>query len=185
VPVPAVLAPSFFARPAAVVARGLLGKRLVCRVGGSITASVINETEAYEGPHDLACHAARGRTRRTEVMFGPPGTLYVYLVYGLHWMLNVVTCETGYPAAVLIRGVDGISGPGRLCSALKIDQRLNGRPASAPSGLWFEDAPPLRQQKVVRTPRIGVGYAGPKWSARKLRFVLSQALEPGQRPKNV
>jgi DNA-3-methyladenine glycosylase len=106
-------------------------------------------------------------------MFGPPGTLYVYLVYGLHWMLNVVTCETGYPAAVLIRGVDGISGPGRVCSALKIDQELNERPASAQSGLWFEEAPPLRKRKVVGTPRIGVAYAGPAWSARKLRFVLS------------
>jgi DNA-3-methyladenine glycosylase len=170
-PVAQVLDPSFFARPAAVVARALLGKNLIRQVGGSVTSSIINETEAYEGPHDLACHAARGRTKRTEVMFGPPGTLYVYLVYGMHWMLNVVTCQTGYPAAVLIRGVDGISGPGRVCSALKVGQSLNGRPANLSSGLWFEEGS-LPRRKVVRTPRIGVAYAGPIWSTKKLRFVL-------------
>ena len=135
---------------------------------------MVTETEAYEGPHDLACHAARGRTARTEIMFGPPGTLYVYLIYGIHWMLNVVTGEAGYPAAVLIRGVEAASGPGRATSALRIGSALNGKVADEATGLWFEDvgrkSPPGR---VVRTSRIGVDYAGPVWSAKHLRFVLS------------
>src|SRR5688500_16572959 len=93
------LPPAFFPRPAEHVARDLLGKRLVRDMGGAVIGSTVVETEAYVGPHDLACHAARGRTARTEVMFGPPGTAYIYLIYGLHWMLNVVTGDEGYPAA--------------------------------------------------------------------------------------
>jgi DNA-3-methyladenine glycosylase len=167
------LAPEFFNRPAQQVARDLLGKRLVRRMGDRIVGAAVVEAEAYVGPHDLACHAARGRTRRTEVMFGPPGTLYVYFIYGMHWMLNVVTGEAGYAAAVLIRGVEGAIGPGRLTSALNITGELNGLPAAPQHGLWFEDAgvrvPPSR---VIRTPRVGIDYAGPVWSAKKLRFVL-------------
>lgn len=167
------LAPEFFNRPAQQVAKDLVGKRLVRRMGESVVAAPVVETEAYVGPHDLACHAARGRTRRTEVMFGPPGTLYVYFIYGIHWMLNVVTGEEGYAAAVLIRGVEGAIGPGRLTKSLNITGELNGLPATPQHGLWFEDAgdrvPPSR---VMRTPRIGIDYAGPVWSAKKLRFVL-------------
>ena len=99
----AVLQPAFFDRPADQVARDLLGKVLLRRIGRNRQTFVITETEAYLGPHDLACHSARGRTARTEVMFGPPGTLYIYLVYGLHWMLNVVTAPPSDPAAVLLR----------------------------------------------------------------------------------
>jgi DNA-3-methyladenine glycosylase len=169
-----VLGCTFFGRPAAVVARDLLGKRLVRRLGEETRSVAIMEAEAYEGPHDLACHAARGRTPRTEVMFAPPGILYVYLVYGMHWMLNVVTNETGYPAAVLIRGVEGISGPARVCGAFGIDGRLNGRPAAIETGLWFEDNPHKLTRPIRRTARIGVNYAGPKWSAKKLRFILAK-----------
>ena len=165
--------PDFFDRPAARVARDLLGKQLVRRSGRAVVSSMVTETEAYEGPHDLACHAARGRTARTEIMFGPPGTLYVYLIYGIHWMLNVVTGEAGYPAAVLIRAVEAASGPGRLTSALGIDKTLNGKVAGETTGLWFEDVGrKLSRRSVVRTPRIGVDYAGPVWSAKHLRFVL-------------
>jgi DNA-3-methyladenine glycosylase len=178
------LPPEFFNRPAQQVARDLLGKRLVRRLGESVVAAPVVETEAYVGPHDLACHAARGRTRRTEVMFAPPGTLYVYFIYGMHWMLNVVTGEEGYAAAVLIRGIEGAIGPGRLTSALNITGELNGLPAAPLHGLWFEDAgigvPPSR---VMRTPRIGIDYAGPVWSAKKLRFVLkSRAAKNSSRP---
>jgi DNA-3-methyladenine glycosylase len=167
---PAVLSPAFFERPADLVARELLGKALVRRIGGKRIALTISETEAYLGPHDLACHAARGRTPRTEVMYGQPGTLYVYFVYGLHWMLNVVTGPEGYPAAVLIRAAGHISGPARLTAALAIDGALNGRTAEPRSGLWFENQ--VAAGKIITTPRIGVAYAGPCWSARKLRFVL-------------
>src|SRR5215470_2475640 len=111
---PSILRSVFFERPADVVARELLGKVLVRHIKGMRIALTISETEAYLGPHDLACHAARGRTPRTEVLFAPAGTLYVYLVYGMHWMLNIVTGPSGYPAAVLIRSTGTASGPGRL-----------------------------------------------------------------------
>ena len=106
-------------------------------------------------------------------MFGPPGTLYVYFIYGIHWMLNVVTGEEGYAAAVLIRGVEGAIGPGRLTKSLNITGELNGLPAAPQHGLWFEDAGiRVSPSRVMRTPRIGIDYAGPVWSAKKLRFVL-------------
>jgi DNA-3-methyladenine glycosylase len=165
------LEPAFFDRPADVVARDLLGRVLVRRVGGKAQALIISETEAYLGPHDLACHAARGRTARTEVMFGSPGTLYVYLVYGLHWMLNVVTGPQGYPAAVLIRAAGGLSGPGRLSRALDIAADFNGKLAHPRSGLWFEQGGSAARP-ITATPRIGVAYAGPLWSRRRLRFLL-------------
>jgi DNA-3-methyladenine glycosylase len=168
-----VLGALFFDRPADIVARELIGKMLVRRFKGTRTALAISETEAYLGPHDLASHAARGRTLRTEVMHGPPGTLYIYLVYGLHWMLNIVTGPVGHPAAVLIRGAGDIIGPAKLTRALAIDGVLNGRRADRRSGLWVEEGDSLG--KVLATPRIGVDYAGPHWSARKLRFVLARS----------
>jgi DNA-3-methyladenine glycosylase len=169
---PGPLEAAFFNRPADTVARALVGKTLVCRVSGGEQALMVVETEAYLGPHDLACHAARGRTPRTDVMFGPPGMLYIYLVYGLHWMLNVVTGPCGYPAAVLLRSAGEMDGPGRLTAALGVDHDLNGKPAELQTGLWFEDrgAAPGR---VIATRRIGVTYAGPTWSRRRLRFVLT------------
>jgi DNA-3-methyladenine glycosylase len=164
-----VLDPAFFARAADIVARDLLGRTLVRRTKGKRIALTITETEAYMGPHDLACHAARGRTPRTEVMYGQPGSLYIYFVYGLHWMLNVVTREEGYPAAVLIRAAGKITGPARLTRALAIDGALNGQIAKPEAGVWFEGE--NAAAKVIATPRIGVAYAGPRWSSRKLRFV--------------
>ena len=121
------------------------------------------------GPHYFARHAARGRTTRTEAMYGPPGALYIYFVYGLHWMLNVVTGAEGDPAAALIRSAGGVSGPARLTRTLGIDGALNGRLAEPGSGLWFEHG--QGPCKAIATPRIGVDYAGPRWSARKLRFL--------------
>ena len=165
-----ILKPAFFDRPANIVARDLPGRTLVCRVNGSRVALVISEVEAYLGPHDLASHSARGRTARTEVMYGPAGSLYIYFVYGLHWMLNVVTGPIGYPAAVLICGAGDLSGPGRLTRGLAIYDALNGKPATVETGLWFEAGGGAGP--IIATPRIGVDYAGPRWSARKLRFVL-------------
>ena len=98
------LVPNFFKRDARRVARDLIGSYLVCRKAGTVLMNKITETEAYVGPHDLACHASRGRRERTQAMFGPPGTFYVYLVYGSHWMLNVVTRPIGYPAAGVLWG---------------------------------------------------------------------------------
>ena len=173
-----VLDASFFDDPADAVARNLLGKILIRRnSAGQCHRFMVTETEAYLGPQDLACHAARGRTARTEVMFGPAGALYIYLVYGLHWMLNVVTGPSGHPAAVLIRSAGHVEGPGRLGNALMIDRALNGKPASPRTGLWFEAPAAPPGGHITATPRIGVAYAGPHWSRRKLRFVLTVAPE--------
>ena len=162
----------FFDRPADRVARELLGCRLVVRArDGRVTRHVVCETEAYLGAHDLACHGSRGMTARNAVMFGPAGVWYVYLCYGLHWMLNVVTGPEGVPAAVLIRGVGEHVGPGRLTRALGIGKAFDGRPAARPSGLWFEAGPPVPPRLVARTPRIGVGYAG-AWATKPLRFLV-------------
>ncbi|MSU70512.1 MAG: DNA-3-methyladenine glycosylase [Opitutaceae bacterium] len=161
-------------RQTVALARALLGKHLVRRLpAGRIEARLITEVEAYHGERDLACHARAGRTPRTEVMYGAGGLWYVYLCYGRHEMLNLVVGPRGWPAAVLIRGVEGITGPGRLTRALGIDRRLNGAPVNMASGLWIEDrgvAVPARRAQA--TPRIGVDYAGPVWAKKPWRFVL-------------
>jgi DNA-3-methyladenine glycosylase len=157
---PNPLSASFFDRSAEEVAHDLIGCRLNWRSDGKSDSRIIIETEAYVGPDDLASHAAKGRTKRNEPMFGPPGIFYVYFVYGMHWMLNVVTGPVDYPAAVLIRGLEGLVGPGRLTKALRINGNLNGKQASKEAGFWFSRgaAPKFN---VSRSSRIGVGYAGP------------------------
>jgi DNA-3-methyladenine glycosylase len=177
-----VLDQAFFARPALVVARELLGKYLVRNESGLTLAAQIHETEAYIGPQDLACHAAKGHTPRTAVMFGPAGRWYVYFIYGIHWMLNVVTESEGFPAAVLLRGAGEWKGPARLTKALNIDRRLNGAEAIRVSGLWIEDrGETVTRSRVHRTPRIGVDYAGP-WAAKPYRFVLKPNRPAASRP---
>jgi DNA-3-methyladenine glycosylase len=160
-------------RKTVALARWLLGKHLVRRRGGRTEAHLITETEAYDGEHDLACHARAGRTRRTEVMYAAGGVWYVYLCYGVHEMLNLVVGPRDWPAAVLIRGVAAWSGPGRLTKALRIDRRFNARPASPPSGLWLENRGARVPRDAIRaTARLGVAYAGPVWAAKPWRFVL-------------
>ena len=164
------LTAAFFDRPALTVARILIGCRL--HVGDQIQSRVITEVEAYTGPEDLASHASRGRTKRNKAMFGQPGTFYVYFVYGLHWMLNVVTGPDDYPAAVLIRGVEGIVGPARLTKALGINGDLNGKVANKKTGVWFSEGPRPSRTQIIRSARIGVDYAGPIWSLKPYRFSL-------------
>ncbi len=140
---------------------------------------MITETEAYVGPHDLACHSSKGRTKRNEAMYGEAGTIYVYFTYGMHWMLNIVTEEKDFPAAVLIRGTENFKGPARLTKALKIDKSLNSRKLGKKSGLWIAaPAEALREGgktklKILRTPRIGVTYAG-EWAKKPYRFILKE-----------
>src|SRR3989344_3975718 len=121
-----VLDKNFFNRPVIIVAEDLIGKFLVREIDGRKIAYMITETEAYDGEKDLACHASRGRTKRVRVMYSEAGVFYVYLVYGMHVMLNIVTGRRGYPAAVLIRGVEGIRGPGKLTRSIRIGLELNG-----------------------------------------------------------
>src|SRR5579863_5669946 len=171
---PARLQRGFYAQPARDVAVQLLGAHLVRRLpNGLRVEGRIVETEAYVGPEDLACHAAKGRTARTEVMFGPPGHAYVYLVYGMHHCFNIVTDPEGHAAAVLVRalepmeGIDGSTrGPGLLCRALGIDRSLNGADLCG-GEIWVERGRAPR--RVAASPRIGVDYAG-RWARRRLRF---------------
>jgi DNA-3-methyladenine glycosylase len=169
------LAAAFFDRPADRVARDLLGARLVVRAAdGTLSLHVVVETEAYLGAHDLACHGSKGLTKRNAVMFGPAGRWYVYLCYGMHWMLNVVTGAEGVPAAVLIRGAGVFSGPGRVTRGLGIDRAFDGKAAVRPTGLWFEAGEPISPRRIRRTPRIGVGYAG-AWAEKPLRYLIDPA----------
>jgi len=198
-----ILKQKFFNRPTLKVAEDLLGKFLVRKIGNRERALMITEVEAYDGPHDKASHAHKGRTKRAEVMFGEAGRWYVYLVYGMHYMLNIVTGPKNYPAAILIRGaircsqgrsltwsrsvLDQVKGPGKLTKFLKIDKKFNGKIAESPSpracgasvsrrktGLWLEDRGiKINKENIKRTPRIGVNYAGKIWANKPYRFFLT------------
>ena len=152
-----ILGPGFFERPTLEVARALLGKLLVRQVGDRRLVGRLVEVEAYCGPDDLAAHSARGRTPRTEVMYGPPGHAYVYLIYGMHHCLNFVTRPAGEPQAVLIRALEPgpavgrTSGPGLLCRALEIDRSLDGAPLRPPELYVLDDG--FRPSEVFTTPR--------------------------------
>lgn len=171
-----ILSRRFFNRPTVTVAQSLVGKYLVRENGTGTIAGKIIEVEAYIGTEDKACHASKGRTARTEVLFGPPGVSYVYLIYGMYHMLNVVTERPEFPAAVLIRAieVDGelIDGPGKLCRELQIDRSLHRRDLTEGRSIWFEDqgvqVPP---RQIGTFPRIGVDYAG-AWAKKPWRFRL-------------
>lgn len=147
---------------------------------------MITETEAYCGPNDLASHASRGKTPRTQIMFGPPGHAYIYLIYGMYYCLNIVTEKIGHPAAVLIRAVkiDGVdykktNGPGKVCKIFQIDKNLNGvnlvpKNVGVCRGqtLWTEDRGiKIKSSQIKRTPRIGVDYAG-EYKNKKWRYLL-------------
>ncbi len=160
----------FFARHALTVARQLLGKYLVSRQGEDEVGFMIRETEAYIGAHDLACHGRFGLTPRTTVLFGPPGRWYIHFIYGLFWMCNVVTGRDGVASGVLIRAAGPHTGPGVVTREVGIDKRFNGRPIAADTGLWIEDRGVIIPgPRVVRSPRVGVNYAG-DWKDKPYRF---------------
>lgn len=172
-----VLPSSFFNRDTSLVAKELLGTFLVRRVASKKIEAMITQAEVYDGPYDLASHASKGKTKRTNVMFGESGRYYIYLCYGVHEMLNIVTREQGYPAAILIRGVltgnIHINGPGKVTKFFGIDRALHGKKATTSEGLWFEDRGiGVNLKKIKKSARVGVDYAGPVWAQKKLRFTL-------------
>ena len=187
---PQRLPAAFFEQPVVEAARSLLGKRLVHLSCGKRLAGIITETEAYQGEADLACHARAGRTKRTEVMYGPAGYTYVYFNYGLHWLLNFVTGEAGFPAAVLLRAiypVEGLdemekrrspqpfhlwcNGPSKLCQALNIDGSYNGKNICAPeSPLWVEKAFKINTGQIINSPRVGIKNVPEPWRSIPWRF---------------
>jgi DNA-3-methyladenine glycosylase len=176
-----ILPREYFEQPTVQVAKSLLGKYLVRETTRGIQAGRIVEVEAYVGERDRACHASKGRTKRTEVLFGRPGIAYVYLIYGMYHCFNVVTEREGFPAAVLVRGLELangapalVSGPGRVCRLFEIDRRLTGLDLTEGKGLWLEDrGEPIFSRHVTRSPRVGVDYAG-AWALKPWRFLLKR-----------
>lgn len=159
----------FYVRDVLEVAPALLGTRLVVRSEATGTVKyVITETEAYRGSDDLACHACRGRTARTDVMFREGGRIYVYFVYGMYWMLNIVTARDNEPQAVLIRGLEGLKGPGRLTRALGIDRSFYGEDLCVSGRIWIEDR--VIMPEIKCSTRIGIDYAGEYWRSRPWRY---------------
>ncbi|HTP10761.1 MAG TPA: DNA-3-methyladenine glycosylase [Anaerolineae bacterium] len=181
---------SFYTRPTRQLAQALLGCRLVRRWNGQRLSGLIVEAEAYIGETDLACHAHVGRTARNAVMYGQPGLAYVYFTYGMHWMLNVVSEEEHFPAAVLIRALEpqeGLElmlqhrpvtrpielcrGPAKLTQALRIDQALNGVDLCNRRGdLWIETGVPVPTRSVMRGPRVGLFTTPEPWKSKPWRY---------------
>jgi DNA-3-methyladenine glycosylase len=164
---------NFFTRDVLEVAPDLLGKYLVRRFDDeSIQKYLITEVEAYRGEEDLACHASKGRTPRTEIMYHEGGHVYVYLIYGMYWMLNIVTEIEGNPQAVLIRGIEGFEGPGKLTKSLQIDKSFYGENLVLSERLWIESPEKSTEIKIKTSPRIGIDYAGEIYKNKLWRYVL-------------
>lgn len=166
-----ILTASFFERDCLEVAPDLVGK-LICRIqsDGSVKKLRISETEVYRGVEDTACHAHKGRTKRTEVLYAPAGTLYVYLCYGVHWLMNVITGEIEQPQGVLIRACEGAEGPGRLTKALGITGEYTWQTVTQSKDLWFEDDGYCPE--ICTAPRVGIGYASSEDQARLWRYIM-------------
>ena len=193
---------AFYAQPTLEVARSLLGTRLVRQEPEGCTAGWIVETEAYRGEEDLACHARAGRTKRTAVMYGPPGHVYVYFTYGMHWLLNVVTEAEGFPAAVLIRAVQPTQGfaviagrrkgqpesrwtdgPGKLCQGFNIDGALNTADLLAPDAeLSIEEGVHLPDRLVLTGPRVGIDSVPEPWKSIPWRFLTEVDIRSLEKP---
>ena len=164
-----VLGKEFFLGDAVALAPSLVGKLLCRRIDGEVIKRRIVETECYFGEEDTACHAHKGRTPRTDIMYQEGGRAYIYLCYGIHELLNITTGPEGHPEAVLIRGIEGAVGPGRLTKAMKIDRSLNKLPLTPDSGIWIEDDG--YRPRVSAHRRVGIDYADTADRERLWRFV--------------
>ena len=167
------LSRDFYTRDVLDVAPELPGKNLVIKLhNGSIGKFRVTEVEAYRGREDQACHAFKGRTARTEIMFHEGGRLYIYLIYGMYWMLNIVTGVENNPQAVLVRGVEDYPGPGKLTKSLGIDKSYYGEDLVFSERIWFEDNGLIHP--VKNGPRIGIDYTSEYWKTRPWRYFLSR-----------
>lgn len=173
------LSRSFYTRKTLVVARDLLGKYIVRKIGRKKLEGKIIETEAYIGPKDRASHAYGGKiTKRNQAEYLIGGHIYIYLVYGMYWQLNISTYKKGKPECVLIRALDSnlnnlASGPGKLCRYLKLDKSFYGEDLTKSKRIWLEDrGEKVKTRQILTTKRIGIDYAGPYWANKKWRFVL-------------
>ncbi len=183
----------FFQRDTVMVARELLGMQFVCIDQGDRLAGIVTETEAYRGEDDLACHARAGLTARTAVMYGPPGHVYTYFSYGMHWLINIVTEIEGYPGAVLIRGLaptlglkkislrrkarprsEWTNGPAKVCQAFGIDKTHNGMDiCNTDSSIFVEKRPPISDSSVTYGPRVGLNNVPEPWKSMPWRFQIN------------
>lgn len=165
------LSREFYIRDVLEVAPELPGKNLVIRLHNrSFGRFIVTEVEAYRGAEDEACHAFKGRTARTEIMFHEGGRLYIYLIYGMYWMLNIVTGGIDDPQAVLIRGIENYPGPGKLTKSLGIDKSFYGEDLVFSERIWIEENGIVFP--VKSSPRIGIDYAGDYWKTRPWRYFL-------------
>jgi len=162
------LGADFFQRDVLDVAPELLGKSLVINAKNITSRYTITEVEAYRGEEDMACHARNGRTRRTDVMYWEGGHIYVYLIYGMYWMLNFVTSKANIPQAVLVRAIEGFEGPGKLTRQLGIDKSYYGVSLIHSTRIWVEDEMPA---KYKRSPRVGIDYATEPWRSKLWRYI--------------
>lgn len=161
----------FFFQDAVSLAQRLLGKTIVRTYNdGSEKYFMITETEAYLGEEDLACHACKGRTPRTEIMYAEGGHIYVYLIYGMYWMLNIVSGPKDHPEAVLIRSLRDVNGPGRVGKTLKLDKSFYGEDLNTSTRIRIEDGPGI--ETFTCSPRIGIDYAGELWKNKAWRFTV-------------
>lgn len=194
-----ILLKSFYDRSVTRVAKDLLGKQLVRMIGDQRVSGIICETEAYDGMQDLACHARVGKTKRNEVMFGPPGYAYVYFTYGMHWCLNVVTGAEDYPAAVLIRAIEpqeGLAiiaenrenvlrknwtnGPAKLTKSMQIDRSQNGvNLTNRENSLWIEEGVHIPDNIIQNGPRVGIDNTPEPWRSMPWRFRFNKSELPG------
>ncbi|MDE5945869.1 MAG: DNA-3-methyladenine glycosylase [Oscillospiraceae bacterium] len=160
----------FFNRDCLEVAPDLVGKILVYRLSdGSEFRVRITETEAYRGEEDKACHASKGKTPRTEILYGESGKIYIYLCYGIHWLMNIVTGKKDMPQCVLIRAGENLNGPAKLTKFLKIDKSLNGMSICESNDIWIEDD--NFRPGIITAPRVGIDYAGEYWKNIEWRFI--------------
>ena len=167
-----LLSLEWFCRPATELAPALLGKILCRQTENGVIRLRITETECYFGEEDTACHAHHGRTPRTDIMYARGGNAYVYLCYGIHSLLNLTTGPEGHPEAVLIRGVEGIEGPGRVTKQMQIDRTLNRQPLTPEGGLWVEDDGYV--PKFTTDVRVGISYADEKDREKHWRFLVEK-----------
>lgn len=167
------LTADFFGRDVLEVAPDLVGKIIVRRLDdGTELRERIAETEAYRGEEDKGCHASKGRTPRTEVLYGRSGSIYVYLCYGMHWLMNVITGETDQPQGVLIRAGEVHNGPAKLTKYLQVDGSFNGGDFSTSDKIWIEDDG--FRPEIKTAPRVGIDYAGDYWKSIEWRYIAGK-----------
>lgn len=169
------LAKDFYKRDVLQVAPDLLGKVIVRRYAdGRLERFIITETEAYRGEDDKACHARKGRTARTEIMYQSGGLVYVYFIYGMYWLLNIVCAEKEMPQAALIRSVKTLNGPGRVGRSLELDKSFYGEELCTSQRLWLEEGT-YCNNALTTTPRVGIDYAPDEWRLKPWRYLLEQS----------